>query len=53
MLQHVEDSVCVGEIVIEETNGIRVDASELAQHLGGTIMFDGSVNRLFQAVLLC
>lgn len=45
VLQHVEDSARVGEIVVEETRGIRVDMSELAQRLSGAIMFDGSVSR--------
>lgn len=45
VLQHVEDSARVGEIVVEETRGIRVDMSELAQRLSGAIMFDGSVRR--------
>ncbi|EIW51885.1 uncharacterized protein TRAVEDRAFT_54304 [Trametes versicolor FP-101664 SS1] len=42
VLQHVEDSARVGEIVVEETRGIRVDMSKLAQHLSGASMFDGS-----------
>ncbi|EIW51865.1 uncharacterized protein TRAVEDRAFT_54284 [Trametes versicolor FP-101664 SS1] len=46
LLQHVEDSARVGDVLIRETKGIRIGVLDLAQRLNASTTFDGRF-RLF------
>lgn len=43
LLQHVEDSARVGDILIGETRSIRTGGLDLAQRISGGATFDGRV----------
>ncbi|KAL1945645.1 hypothetical protein VTO73DRAFT_1647 [Trametes versicolor] len=46
MLQHIDDSARVGEVVLTDTREIRTGLSDLAHRVGGSAAFDGNF-RLF------
>lgn len=43
MLQHIDDSARVGEVVLTDTREIRTGLSDLAHRVGGSAAFDGNV----------
>lgn len=48
ILQHIDDSVRVGEIVIGDTREIRTCLSDLARRVRGSATFDGNVSILIR-----
>ncbi|OJT14936.1 hypothetical protein TRAPUB_8506 [Trametes pubescens] len=43
MMRHIDDSARVGEVVLGETRVIRTGISDLADRVGGNLIFDGTI----------
>lgn len=44
LMQHIDDSARVGEIVVRDTGEIRTGLSDLTQRVRGSAAFDGNVS---------